>query len=350
MNQAEYLNGYSEVAESSLWLRDEPPPPALEAVDAVLLDIDGVLVDVRDSFRHVISRAVQFYLNHILEIPGDETFITGEETGLFKMAGDFNNDWDITEGAVAFGLMKLVSLENPDSATVSTLRNMPPGLGEFTGEIKNRGGGIKATLKMIRRGFRSPESYHSFASLYRPELAKQLFMEIFAGKKLCRPFFKFEPRYYTETGLIERERIILDTTLVQELAYGGVNFGVLTGRIPEETEHLFRKTGLDNIINPDFVITDDGLLPGKPDPAGLNALAERMGFKAAIYVGDVPDDWNAVRAYNSARGGNEAPMACCMVQTSALESGLMYRFLKESAADYIAGDVNCLLRALTSYI
>jgi HAD superfamily phosphatase len=55
---------------------------------AVLFDMDGVLVDVTNSYRKAIQQTVQFF--------------TGTEASLleiqqFKEQGGYNNDWDLTE-------------------------------------------------------------------------------------------------------------------------------------------------------------------------------------------------------------------------------------------------------------
>ncbi|NLE04176.1 MAG: HAD hydrolase-like protein, partial [Crenarchaeota archaeon] len=55
---------------------------------AILFDMDGVLVDVTDSYRKAIAQTVEFF--------------TGEKATLkeiqnFKQKGGYNNDWDLTE-------------------------------------------------------------------------------------------------------------------------------------------------------------------------------------------------------------------------------------------------------------
>ncbi|HUU30231.1 MAG TPA: HAD family hydrolase [archaeon] len=332
------------VASGGLWKRKDPQPVPLETVDAVIFDVDGVLVEVSGSFRHVISQSVQFYFNRILEVPGEERLVSGEETGLFKLAGNFNNDWDVTKGAVAYGLMKLMNLDGVSDKNIEHLRKKTPALEEFTEEIKNRGGGLRVTLEIIREKL-GKQDFSRFTSLYRPDLIRQLFLEHYAGSGLCRALYGFDPRYAEGPGLIERERDIVDVPLLRKTAANGIALGILSGRIPSEAEYLFRKNGMDSLLNPDFVVTDDGSLPSKPDPAGLSLLARKMGFQAAIYVGDVPDDWTTVSAYNS-QSRNTAPIACCMVQTGAVSDKLISLFYEESGVDYVAADVNCLLKAL----
>lgn len=316
----------------------------LDQADAVIFDVDGVLVEVSDSFRQVISLTVQFYFNRILEIPGQERLIKAEETGHFKLAGRFNNDWELSKGAVAHGLLKLLSANGTHTITMERLREIPPLVEDFTAEVKKCGGGLEETLKLVKEKL-GESLFREFESHYKPKLIKEIFMEHYAGTQLCRFFYGFDPEYYRGPGLIEKEQAILDLSLIRKLAESGIPFGILSGRTPEEATYLFRKTGLDKFLKPEFVITDDGTLPGKPDPAGLQLLVNRMGFSNGIYVGDVPDDWTAVENYRLQNPGGP-PIACCMVQTGATGAELMRGFYTESEVDYLAEDVNHLLRAM----
>jgi HAD superfamily hydrolase (TIGR01548 family) len=338
------IKGYSLLADG-VWERENPPPLPLETIEAVIFDIDGVLVEVTGSFREVISRTVQFFFNRIMQVPGEEVLVSPEETGLFKLAGNFNNDWDLANGAVAWGLMKLVSIEGAHGRSTSSLKSGFPTLAEFTGEIKKNGGGLSAALEIIRKRLGNCH-FPEFAGLYRPELVKEIFMEHYAGPELCRRFYNFDAKHYQGPGLVEKERFLLDLSLVKELADREVSLGVLTGRIPEEADYLFASTGLAALLSRDFVVTDDGSLPPKPNPAGLRHLAGKMGFHKAVYVGDAPDDWTTVRAYNS-QTGSDSRIACCIVQTGTISKKLMARFYEESKPDYIALEVNYFLKALT---
>jgi len=68
-------------------------------VDAVVLDIDGVLVDVADSYRRAIVESVE-------RVYGDT--IAKGAIQRFKNAGGFNNDWELTDAAALFVLVGLV--------------------------------------------------------------------------------------------------------------------------------------------------------------------------------------------------------------------------------------------------
>lgn len=53
----------------------------------LLFDIDGVLVDVSNSYREVIKQTAEFFT---------KTLVTPEEIQSYKEKTGFNNDWDLT--------------------------------------------------------------------------------------------------------------------------------------------------------------------------------------------------------------------------------------------------------------
>jgi len=88
-------------------------------VDAVVLDIDGVLVDVADSYRRAIIESVERVC--------DKT-IDRDAIQLFKDAGGFNNDWELTDAAALYVLARREGL----GMDVET----------FTGRIAEGGAGL----------------------------------------------------------------------------------------------------------------------------------------------------------------------------------------------------------------
>ena len=77
--------------------------PSPLPLDILVFDMDGVLIDVSDSYRKTIAKTVQIYLETCLGFKkGSAPLITEEHISSFKMAGGFNNDWDLTSGLLLF--------------------------------------------------------------------------------------------------------------------------------------------------------------------------------------------------------------------------------------------------------
>jgi hypothetical protein len=91
-------------------------------VDSVVLDVDGVLVDVADSYRRAIVES--------LERVYDDT-IDREGVQAFKDAGGFNDDWELTYAAALYVLARQEGYPEP--------------IGAFADRIADRGGGLAAS-------------------------------------------------------------------------------------------------------------------------------------------------------------------------------------------------------------
>ncbi|HEO65893.1 MAG TPA: TIGR01548 family HAD-type hydrolase [Spirochaetes bacterium] len=65
-----------------------PLDQLLDGIKLLIFDIDGVLVDVRSSYRLAIKKTVEYYYQK--EVYPDEIQELKNESG-------FNNDWDLTE-------------------------------------------------------------------------------------------------------------------------------------------------------------------------------------------------------------------------------------------------------------
>lgn len=333
---------YSRPA-GGLRLRSDLPSTLIMRADAVIFDIDGVLVEVRDSFREVISLALQHYFKEVLGVPGETRLVGPDETALFKLAGRYNNDWDLAQGAAAWGLLKLTA-GGGDKRNIESLRESSPTLEEFTARIGREGGGLDNTMRLVRREL-DPEQKAAFDRLYRPELIKRIFQEYYAGPALCREFYGFEPEHYKGRGLVENESPIVDPALVGELAGFGMVFGVLSGRTVEEADYVLERLGIERYLHPRGKVVDDGTVPPKPDPDGLIELARRTAFTSALYVGDVPDDWTTVKAYAEALPQGP-PVLGCMVATGADPNGRVTEHFERSGVHCLAADVNVLLNFL----
>lgn len=334
---------YSEVSHG-LWARRKPPVPQLNSLDAIIFDIDGVLVDVCNSYPSAVPLAVQYYFNGILNISGSSSLVNVEDGALFKMAGGFNNDCDVANGCVSYGLMKLLCADEGSRPTMQVLSAAEPSIEKFTASIKQLGGGLDNTLTYIRDKL-GKKKFHKFQSLYKPEIVKKIFMEYYAGNDFCHTFFGHEPKYYRGTGFVGREVYLLKPSLLENLVNKDIALGVLTGRNSAEANYVLTRMGLDRIIQPGFIVVDEGSLPSKPDPSGMVLLRKRMRFNRGLYVGDNPDDWNTVLNFrNLLKNKNE--LLGCMVETGAKNNKQLVSWFEESQVDYLARDVNWLIKAI----
>jgi HAD superfamily hydrolase (TIGR01548 family) len=308
----------------------------LPSLDAILLDVDGVILDVSQSFRVVAAEVTQLYAERWLNLDNDGPLFQPSECELFKHAGGFNNDWDLTNAVVALALAQ--KCKNPDVTTTSQLREQCDWSG-YTTEIKRRGGGMVVAENYVV-DLLTPHQRRDFAIAWNPRLVTQLFQEMYAGDSACRELYGFAPEYVHGDGYMDKEPVLIDADLLPQKARPGV----LTGRTKAETHIALRRANLLNRVPENTWVTeDDGVR--KPDPAALDLLRERMSFKNGIYVGDTIDDLRVVQNFRESNATGKARVFSCLVLTGPAGAANRRAFL-EAGAEIVAPDVNTVLQFL----
>jgi HAD superfamily hydrolase (TIGR01548 family) len=231
-------------------------------VDAVVVDVDGVLVDVADSYRRAVVESIE-------RVYGDT--IDRTDVQQFKDAGGFNNDWELTYAAALFVLARREGLSIP--------------LASFTDAIEGMGGGPSAARTVVGEELTPAARERTFARWDRGRL-RDVFQQLYLGSDLYRSLEGCEPDLDTR-GFIHDEPVLVEPETVGALT-DRFAVGVLTGRPAAEADIALDRAGLD--LPDDHVYTMDDWTGGKPDPAALIALAERFGADRVAYAGDTLDD------------------------------------------------------------
>ena len=299
-------------------------------LDAVIFDMDGVLLDISQSIRVVNCLSVPYYLRTVLGWPAPDDLLTSADIETFKNAGGFNDDWDLTYALVLHYVTK--GRENP-SAAPETLNVIQPNLTRYAARIKERGGWLKAA-EGIAFDHLTREDKLAVETDYRKPLIKQIFQEMFAGQ-YCQRLYGFTPSLYTGQGYIEQDRPLLDLTRVPQDKI----LGVQTGRTWEEAKIGLEFCGLDALVPEASIVTKrDGF--HKPRPGGLALLAQRLNFTNAVYIGDALDDLRTVQAFNK----TYAPKTFLSAQVLTGPAGATSeKTFRQSGADIIGTDVNEVL-------
>ncbi|NGM68324.1 TIGR01548 family HAD-type hydrolase [Natronolimnobius sp. AArcel1] len=232
--------------------------------DAVVLDIDGVLVDVADSYRRAILEAVDSVY--------DRT-IRKADIQLFKDAGGFNNDWELTYAAALYVL--------------ATEEGYDESLEAFTDAIAANGGGLEAAESAVRDRIGAQATQRVIDRWDREQL-RDVFQQLYLGAELYRGLEGGEPDRETR-GFIHDEPIILEPAARDRLL-AEYDVGVLTGRPEAEAEIALERVGLEDAISLEHRFTMDDWDEGKPHPRALTTLAERFDAERVVFVGDTLDD------------------------------------------------------------
>ena len=294
-------------------------------MDLLIFDMDGVLIDVSQSYRKTIQQTIHIYLEHCLGLKAN--LVSPEEISLFKSAGGFNNDWDLTAGFLLYLLSvsnipllpKQKKLSSLDAAvlylrqhlsnfrqrkTLSIKRNH---LSSFLDRVKTSGGGLRG-VRSVLEGMWDGWTYRS-GDLAKENLVKRIFQEIYLGDKFTS-HYHLQPLFYRGKGLYLRERLLIERSFLSSLGKK-MQLGIASGRPRFEAELALKRFRISHYF--DSVVTLDECekeevrilkISGKrkkltkPHPYSILKVVQEIGLPnpQCGYVGDVVDDMRAAKA------------------------------------------------------
>jgi HAD superfamily hydrolase (TIGR01548 family) len=229
--------------------------------DAVVLDIDGVLVDVADSYRRAIVESVERLYGRTID---------RADVQYFKDAGGFNNDWDVTDAVALY---------------VLTDDRDPLALPEFTDRIHEAGGGLAAAESIVADHL-AADDLAAVRDAWDSAALRDAFQALYLGSDLYRDLEGGDPPF-DAPGYIHDELVLVDPDTLDQL-HSGADVGVLTGRPAAEADIALERVGL--AVPDDHRFTMDDWDEGKPHPAALITLAERFDAEVVAFAGDTLDD------------------------------------------------------------
>jgi HAD superfamily phosphatase len=267
-------------------------------VDTVVLDVDGVLIDVRQSFREAVRETVVVVQRDMgVAAPWRPSHA---DINAFKRAGGFNDDIDISIALAALG-------------------------------AASRGGEAHAIAEAVDHSGGGLPALRSVA----PELPR------IEGRRVLDIFDRL---YWGNgvadgSGMISKERMLVPPDYPQTLRDAGArNLAVVSGRTPRELSAALNALGWAPEVL-DVVVTGD--MARKPDPACLDPVVRACHPQAMVYVGDVRDDWELVRRHRAERPA-APPIRSILVGDD--EDMAAYRELGVDATARSALDVPAILQ------
>jgi phosphoglycolate phosphatase-like HAD superfamily hydrolase len=311
----------------------------------VVFDIDGVLIDVSASYREAVRKTARRFLlgaKNCEELP--DPLFSLNDLALFKQSGGMNNDWELTARTLSLLFLYIeFNIENmyiPKAPYEKAIKKY---------DVKKLASFLKKTkdplthLHMKYGNIKSSFVEGCFQNDVKTgNIIKQIFQEIYLGSSLFRTTYGIKPGYWKDKGLINKETLYCDVSLLEDLAE--YNFlAIATGRPEMEAtyslEKFFIRKYFKEIITLDEILVKEkdilkernerGSL-SKPNPYMLDYIVEKTGghFQNYIYVGDMPDDMQAAKA---SKNGYQA----VGVSYSSPDPQSRRKVLLNAGADYI---------------
>ncbi|MHB1455662.1 MAG: HAD family hydrolase [Armatimonadota bacterium] len=306
----------------------------LADVDSIIFDFDGVLVDVSRSVMQVHGRIATRYFTR-LGWQNTERMVVDTDVELFKLAGGFNNDWDLAYAWCLFYWFKHIVTGYNDGDVLCVVE---PSFEEYISHIAETGGGLDNAEEFIKH-FSSDHEWLEVQKSCDRESILRLFKETYAGD-LCSEIYGFSNETVKGKGFIWADQPILDSSMIP----AETALGIATGRTAGEVNTGIKLMGWESFFPNNHVVSeDDGFL--KPDHRILELSALKIGAVNPIYIGDTPDDLLTCDRYNGA-GGNAIS---CMVTSGLRNPGIADIFMNQNA-DIVADNVNAALTIINRYI
>lgn len=287
------------------------------SVDAVVLDIDGVLVDVSESYRRAIVESIAYVYGETIE---------KESVQSFKNAGGFNNDWELTYAAALY----VLSVRKNPALSIET----------FTGMIAASGGGLDAAMTVIADEL-EPAARERILDDWDRERLRGVFQQLYLGPDLYQELEGETPDPAIDSrGYINDEPVLIEEETIDTLESWEI--GVLTGRPRMEAQMALERVGLS--LPEDFRLTMDDWEGSKPDPEGLRVLADRLSADTVVFVGDTLDD---VQTAINADEGDDRTYYGVGVLTGGLSGDSGRNAFREVGASAVIKSINDLPSILT---
>ena len=279
--------------------------------DAVVLDIDGVLVDVAGSYRRAIVESVDRVYGRTIDRAGVQEF---------KNAGGFNNDWDVTS---AVALYVLVDDRHPIA------------LPEFADRIRESGGGLAAAESVVADHL-AADDLAAVREAWDSTALRDTFQALYLGGELYRELEAGDPPVET-AGYVHDEPVLVEPGTLDRLESGAA-VGVLTGRPAAEADIALERAGL--AVPDHHRFTMDDWTAAKPHPSALLTLAERFDADTVAFAGDTLDD---VRTASNAAGADPSRSYHGIgVLTGGLTGESGREAFESAGADAVVASVNDL--------
>lgn len=306
---------------------------ALEGIAGVvgfIFDLDGVIIDSSASIGQAHPVALDFWAERFRGINGAQGLVNAGDVAEFRLAGGFNDDWNIAAATALFYSVKAAF----DGLDASALKSSSPTLREAAKGSGQFGGGTGGMAGWLASRYPSA-AFAEGSRLCDSELVKQIFMEAVAGPH-CPEMYGFEREHYIGEPLIQADRLLIDTSLLYRVPQAAV----YTGRTYGEAKVGLRLVGLEQWVPDELVMTCTNAAP-KPDGRAIAVLSERMGGRPLAYIGDNIDDMNSVLLYRESGENTVYTVQVCPGDSQGTAAA---RFV-QAGADLIAPDSNAALEA-----
>lgn len=264
----------------SVWLREGALPLLRQA--AIILDLDGVIVDVRKTYRRAYLDGIAWHLQRDLGLQlGDNTPIALDAVHLLRLHPGFNAPLETV--AILLRLALVAAIRFPNQPLMQQHIDAEGWIQRALAD-KTLGDWRSTTLNSLK-----PQQQDQLLAMEQAQLALDRALECYFGSAQIQQIIGVIP-VGDRVGLAAEDVVLADLQtppLDRQMAvYTGRKLAEVRWLLPRwrRFDRLLAQPNCDQLL----ATADQGQL--KPDGVPLEQLAQTMSAKIVLYIGDLHAD------------------------------------------------------------
>lgn len=249
----------------------------------IIFDIDGTLIDTRESYNKSIKKTVQFLVKYIdISKENLRKIVSDELIFKFRKSGMFNNDIDTCYALVLSILCGppkksdlLFFIENiAQNASSKGIKSVENYLKDYS----------ESRLKQIKKLLKYPGDVNT-------SIIARVFDEYFYGPQLFKKQHGTNSKYYSGRPLIENDILLAKKSTLKKISnMFDMRTGIVSGRSRIAAEYSLKSVFKFFDMKGSVYLEDEKREMGKPNPSALIKSVKSFGVSNAFYVGDSAED------------------------------------------------------------
>jgi HAD superfamily phosphatase len=301
-----------------------------DTYEAIIFDIDGVLIDVIKSYNQTIIKTIEHILTNNFNINLTD-FPIEQLISKFRHTGGFNNDIDTTYSMIlTIVYCKLINKNDINEIFDFFI--------ELLDKIDDKG--ILSVEKELERLGRIENIKNQLGYPKDDNIISTVFNEFFYGPDLFRKQFNKDPKYYFDKPLINNDKLIIKEKTIKDLSkkFNG-KLILISGRSKIAANFTLQKL-LDYFIKDACIFLEDEKREySKPNTYAIHRVFNQLKLKNAIYVGDSIEDLLMTKKFRDETNG-EKIIFCGVYGKNTNSSKNLKRLFELKGADIIVENVN----------
>jgi HAD superfamily phosphatase len=298
--------------------------------EAIIFDIDGVLIDVINSYNQTIIKTIEHILNNNFNISLID-FPIEKLISKFRHTGGFNNDIDTTYSMI----LTIVYCKLINKNEIKEIFNF---FTELLYKIDDKG-----ILSVENELERLGEIENIKSHLGYPKdnnIISTVFNEFFYGPDLYKKQFNKDPKYYFGKPLINNDKLIIKEKTIKDLSKKFNGKLILISGRSKIAAYFTLNDLLDYFIKDACIFLEDEKREySKPNTYAIHRVFNHLKLKNAIYVGDSIEDLLMAKKFRD-ETNREKIIFCGVYGKNTNSSEHLKRLFELKGADIIVENVN----------